>query len=456
MIALMAMIGGLALLLWHRGASGRPDLVLVTFAKEHTDAYRKAAARFEKATGVRVEVQLTEARALYSRLSAAMETGAEVPDLVEVLDTNMGTFTRGPVGDIGFVDLTDRLRDEGWLGRLVPSRLTLWSSRGRVFAVPHDVHPTMLAYRTDLIAAEGIDVKSLITWPAFSRVGREVVARHRRGQGRGSDRYMMDLPVNGGLLVPLLLQRGVNLLDEKLNVTFDSPAAVDVLEWYIRSSVDGAGADGDGRIAFDAGWGQNLAKAINDGLVLFLVCPDWRCKSLEIEMPGLKGRMGLIPMPAWEEGGRRTTVWGGTGLAIPKGGKRQDRAWEFAKYIYLNQAELEERFRDTPILPPVATSWTFAELDRPDEYFSGLPRGRMYAELAPTTPARYVTPFSTLAEGKLTEALVNSTTYYSRSGGAGLRKFIEAELHRTAGQVREQMARNVFLREPETVKEGGR
>ena len=43
-----------------------------------------------------------------------------------------------------------------------------------MFALPHDVHPVMLAYRRDLFEQLGIDVNKLTTWDEFARVGRQV------------------------------------------------------------------------------------------------------------------------------------------------------------------------------------------------------------------------------------------------------------------------------------------
>lgn len=456
-IAVLALLAGVFIAFSKQEAQKQqPDLILVTFAKEHIEAYQRAASHFQAKTGKRVDIQLTEQRALYARLGAAMQAGASVPDLVEVLDGNMAPFIRGPIADVGFVDLTPRLRAEGWLDKLVPSRVSMWSSRGHVFGIPHDVHPTMLAYRRDLIEQEGIDVSKLTTWEEFARVGREIAQKHRRPDGVTSDRYMMDLAPGGLQLVPLLLQRGVNVLDEQGKVAFDVPETVEVIDWYIRAAVDGPRQDADGtprrsqRIGFEAGWGQNLSKTLTDGTVLFILCPDWRCTTFRQDIPNLSGKMSLMPLPAWTEGTRRTSVWGGTCLSLPKAGKNVQLAWDFARFLYLNLDELQDRYRNSSILPPLPDAWKFPELDQPDPYFSGLHRGRLFADLAPSTPPRYVNPFNNLAEGKLNEAFVNSVTYYQRNGEKGLQAYITSELMRTAEQVRAQMRRNVFLRENES------
>ena len=94
---------------------------------------------------------------------------------------------------------------------------------------------------------------------------------------------------------------------------------------------------GPTRIAFPAGWGQNLAKAMIDGLVLFYFCPDWRTMQFEMDVPSLKGKLGLMPLPAWEPGGLRTSTWGGDGAGVPEAAASNfDLAWKLAMYLYFD------------------------------------------------------------------------------------------------------------------------
>src|SRR4051812_24601648 len=145
-------------------SSSRPDLVYATFTKEHAAAYRTVIGAFEKKYGVKVQFQVVDQRVLQGRLESALQVGATVPDMVELLDGTMGIFTKGPVEDVGFVDLTPRIKADKLDERLVSSRFKKWSSRGHIFALPHDVHPVMLCYRRDLVEQLGIDVNKLTTW----------------------------------------------------------------------------------------------------------------------------------------------------------------------------------------------------------------------------------------------------------------------------------------------------
>ncbi len=430
-------VSTLLLVVTRQRPEARPDLVLTTFTSLHSEAYKKAIPEFERAHGVRVSIQLVHQQGLTARLQNALMAGTEVPDLVELLAGSMGYFTSGPLADVGFTDLTERVERERLRDKLVASRLSLWSSRGHVFALPHDVHPLALMYRADLVEALGIDVDKLRTWADFAEMGR-VVTRDLDGDGV-LDRYALDLPLSGGdALVALLLQRGVGLFDEQGRVTFDDPRAAAVLAWYVRQT------RGKDRVATECGWGQPLLKAMSDGLALFYLAPDWRTFMTETDLPHLAGKMKVMPLPAWEPGGRRTSVWGGTGLFITKASQHQELAWELAKFLYLNKPALGARFLATNIIPPFKEAWDLPEFRRPNSYFSGQPLGAVYAALAPSTPDVYGSPFYQLAFDKLGEALLRAGAYYEQHGDEGLERVAETELAAAATYVRRVSERHVL------------
>lgn len=438
-ILILALLSGGGLVCAHLASNeqARPDLVFATFTKEHAAAYQVPIREFEKQHGVKIQVQVVS-KSLEASLQSAMQAGAEVPDMAELIYNSLGYFTRGPVEDVGFVDLTDRVRNAGLFDALVPSRFSIWSTRGHVFALPHDVHPVMLAYRRDLVEQLGIDVNRLTTWEEFCRVGREVT-KDLDGDGV-RDRYMIDLPADGNdTLRLLLLQRGGGVFDAAGNVIFDSEEAVEVLCWYVRQ------IRGPVQISTVCGGGQTLSRAMIDGLCLFYICPDWRTRQFEVDIPSLKGKLGIMPMPAWKPGELRTSVWGGTGLAITKACKNQELAWKLAMYLYYDRSQLGQRFEATNIIPPLKSAWNLPEFSRPNPFWDGEPIGKRYAELAPTTPGEQSNPYMTLAVGKLSEAFENTSLYYRDSGDKGLEEYARSELKRCAARVREVMKRNVFM-----------
>jgi len=418
--------------------SERPDLVMAIFAPNHEEAYREVLGEFEKKHGVKVQLQLVSAKALQSRLQSSLLTGAEVPDLVELMAGSLGYFARGPLEDVGFVDLTERLHQEKLYSKMVESRYSLWSSRNRIFALPHDVHPVALCYRRDLIQDLKIDVNALKTWAEFEKMGRNITT-DLDGDGN-PDRYALDMPLSSNWAINLLLlQQDQQLFNEEGKVVFDTETTAKTIAWYVQQT------QGKNRIAYEAGWGQGLAKAMNDGLVLFYFCPDWRSKQFEMDMPNLDGKLGLIPLPAWKLGDRRTSTWGGTGLAITKACKKQDLAWELAKFLYLNDEDLGKRFRATNIIPPVKSSWNTPAIKEERRFYGGQSVGQIYSDLAKETPPQYVSPYTNLAGTKITEVYLDAVDYFQESGPQGLEASILSNLKEKADYVRTVLGRNVFL-----------
>ena len=418
-------------------AAEKPDLIFATFAPPHLESYKRALPEFERKHGVKISLQLVTGRALETRLQNAMLAGTDVPDMVELNEGGLGFFTKGPLKDVGFVDLTERVAKENLRERMVESRFSLWSTRGRVFALPHDVHPVGLIYRADIVESLGIDVNQLDTWDAFVAAGQKVT---RDNDGDGIvDRYMIDLPAGGGFVLTLLmLQRGGGLFDEQGKLSFNTNDTADVFLWHLRQYY------GPKRIGYEAGWGQSMLKALTDGLVLFVFAPDWRTFTMQDEVPNLSGKMKVMPMPAWEKGGRRTSTWGGTGLAITRACKRPDLAWDFAKHLYLDKKALGERFAQTNIIPPLKGAWDLPEFKQPNPYYMGQPIGSIYASLAPTVPPVWSTPFKRAAENKLNEAYLRAVEHYKRHGEDGIVPFIKAQLDEAEAYLQKLIDRNVL------------
>jgi len=419
-------------LLAHPVTKTEATLRVWTFATTHAEAYRKALPAFEAARpGVKVDLQLVHWEAVTSRLRAAFWTDLDVPDLVEVEISAAGSFFRGPPEEIGFEDLTPRLASSGLLDRLVRARLAPYTCRGRIYGLPHDVHPVMLAYRRDIFEAEGVDASALVTWDDFVRAGRRLT--------RLGERYMIQLSDAGSHnLEALLFQRGGGYFDAEGRVTMDDEIALETLLWYIPLV---AGPD---RIASDPGGGQGFAQAFEDGYILSTICPDWRSKGIENDVPRLAGKLALMPLPAARPLGRRTTTWGGTMVGITKKCAHKDLAWELACHLYLNPDDLAERFREMNILPPLRDAWGLEAFREPRSYWSGQRIGELYAALGDDVPPQYTSPYINLAKSKLGSVVAACAAHYNRHGADGFVEFARARLRQAGDELRKYMKRNPF------------
>ena len=467
-----------------RKAKKRPDLILAYQAEIHTELYQEAVKKFNEENNCNVVLQRVQKEVLMERLQAAMQTGYDVPDLVELLEGTIGYFTRGRIENVGFVDLTEKLREEGLLDEknIVTSRYSLWSSRGHIFAIPHDVHPAGLCYRVDLIEKLGIDVSQLKTWDDFVKVGQKITGEWEEtdkslGIEKGAKRYMIDFADDSTISLQILFtQRGCDFFDAQGNVAFNRPEMAEIIAWFVHQT------RGKNLISFPAGDGQNFYQAMNSGRQLFFLTPDWRSKQFSFDNPKQKGVLALMPMPVWADkdgnmlpGTYLSGPWGGSGLAITKHCKNQDLAWKFAKYLYTHATndEFAYRFKKTNILPPIKRAWEAEALKEPSDFYmtmqdddgnllrdadgkmtaQKLSIGKFYASLAGKSNGvapRYVTAYTSQAETQFLNVYYAARSFYEKHEGEKdvderMMELIKKELAEKAAYIEKLIRHNYFL-----------
>jgi arabinosaccharide transport system substrate-binding protein len=320
-------------------------------------------------------------RAMTDRLSLAVLSGEDLPDLVEIEQSEFGRYLRGRRADIPFVDLTQQLAEAGWRDRLVASRLEKYTIDGRLYGMPHDIHPVVLVYRPDVLQSLGYTAEDLRTWDDWRRAAGDF---HRAGP-RGSPEWRVGMAlsdVEAFDFLMLLWQRGGDIFDAAGNVVIDRPLAVDTLRRFLGFF------KGDPPLAGPklSGWSEDFA-ALARGQIIALPAVDWMLANMRMEAGELLGgKVRVMPLPAWEPGGRRTSTLGGTLMAVPKQGRDPRRAFELATHLYFNEALLIERFRKQTIVPPLHTLYDHPVFDEPVPFFQDQPVGRLLTELAREVP----------------------------------------------------------------------
>ncbi len=407
----------LAALLW-LGVGGNEEpgdpLEVWVFAPTHADTFRgrgepgvvPLTEQFERETNRPVVVRLLPARAIDTRLTtlALQDAPPEAwPDLVELeINGSAKHFAHGaartpllplsqPAGppprsgggpvDTEAADLA---------ARFTPQALAAWSVDGTLLAVPQDVHPVTLTYRRDLFAAAGLDPSACRTWAALAEVLRRYRAFH--------DKPALELHgAAAGHLALLLLQRGVSLTDPEV---LDDPRVADTIDFYTALLNAGLATDAS---AGPVGWVNDLA----DGELAMVFTPDWRIAYLD-KRPDLVGKLAMMPLPRFESGDDRTSVWGGTALAIPRGAAEPALSWRLLTHLSFGDAALAARRRYTHILPAESASWSSPIWDEPHPLYAGQPIGRLYATLAAEVPARRVTPQTPRVSAALVARLLDA------------------------------------------------
>lgn len=400
MMIVLSLVGAAGLLLTTDARRAR--LEVWAFGEAEVASWRDLASTYQARTGQTVDVREVSTRAIDTRLLSLFmsgQRGAAVPDVVAIEIGSAGKYFRPPADQVGLLPLEGYLRRDGLDDAFVKSRLAPWSKGGHVFGLPLDVHPVSITYRRDLYEQAGVDLASAKTWEEFRQ---RALAYQAYWQVHGHpERAAIELPESSAdVLYMMLLQRGVNVVDERNRVHIDDPKVADTMAFYARLVAgpeqigQGAGANPATRI-----------RALVDGDVGATVTPDWGVAAIREWGPELAGKLAMTPLPRFDPGDYPTSTWGGTMAGIPRNCADPERAWQLVKFLTTSPDALHGRRRQGTMLPATPASWDDPRFHEPDPFFGGQRVGELYVDLARQLPPRYVTPFTTMATGELSLVL---------------------------------------------------
>lgn len=450
-IFLVAVVSSVVVMMWP--LPKREGMELWTFARLHTQMYQPVMAEWNAAAdhghppvhGFTIDYVALSRRAL-----SAFWANTPVADLIEIETGMASQFFAGPVGEIGFLDLTDKIKAEGLDRKINPPSFSAWTSRGRVFGLPHDVHPVLLVYRADLVEDAGIDVGRIETWADFAREMRPLI--QDLDDDGTADRYLLSFWYTS---VPdietLLYQAGGGTFRTNPQTGGDELiVACEENAWVVANVV--SWCVGPTRIAIDSPEFTASGNQLKlDGRVVAALMPDWLAGVWKNDLPQLGGKLKLMPLPAWRPGGRRTSVRGGTMIGIPRTGADAEAAWAFAKHLYLSEQLAEKLFETNHIVSPNTDLWDRPYYHQPDPYFSGQLSGELYITQAPHVPTRISSPFHSIALTRIAEA-VNALRRYALENevyeAGQLLPEARRLLAKSQADVEREMRRNVFVGGP--------
>lgn len=426
----------------------RPGREFWIFSNQRLTDYESAIADWNRDhpdARDQINITLLHLSALERRMMAAATADAPIADLVEGERDLVARVFAGPIEEVGFVDLTDRIAAENLLDQFNAPSLSPWISRGRIFGLPHDVHPCLLGYRSDIVEAAGIDVSQIETWDDFYRVLGPLIA-DLDGDGR-PDRYLLNYWENQrDQTQALLLQAGSQFFDDAGHVTVDHALNARVLARLV-TWVTGPNRFCVDAPEFTAGGDQMRL----EGTVIASIMPDWLAGTWKNYIPGLAGKVKLMRLPAWEPGGRRTSVWGGTCLSITTTAPDPEKSWAFAKHLYFSPQVAEGLFRSTATISPVKAMWSRPFYHEPDPFFSGQKVGARYIREAPFVPERASSPFNTMVMDRLMVVLIDLKAHaleHQRFDPIALEPEARRLLAAAQADLEARVGRNVLYRPP--------
>lgn len=263
---------------------------------------------------------------LRAKALATLQAGAGAPCMIMLGDKWFPQFE-----DAALYDLTP------WVQPFAPlvaeGKLYLNTAKdGRILGVPWDGGPVVTFYRRSLFDKAGIDPASLKTWKDYLDAGQKLkevtggeAAMLWSSTGFNVGGTQTNIAYDQNILAQ---QQGAAYFDSDGNVTIDNAENVRALKLVLAMREAGITRNDP------ASGAAEIDDLLNNKVATFTMAGWWSYYP-KANAPDTAGDWGIIPMPAWTEGGVQGANNGGSSIYITQQCEHPEHAFEFLKYWLL-------------------------------------------------------------------------------------------------------------------------
>ena len=307
----------------------------------------------EKYPKIKVNVQeYGLAQNVYERYSVILSSGVGVPDIIQIESDYVQTFAE--TYPQYFFDMNGYIDIEG---KVDPSKIsTSYDSEGKLVSIPWDSGPVVMFYREDLFNQAGIDINSIITFEDYISAGKKLKERF-------PNITMTGLPFtqDENLFRCLLVANKSYYLNNKGEIAVASSKAIETLQMIKRLIDEGVAKN---TINWDGGIVAN-----KNGELASWIMGGWWGGTIKDQMPEMKGKWKIAPIPAFPDGARASSS-GGAGLSITASEPiKQVAALEFIKESLMNVDNQLMMYEKYSLFPSYLPTYDDERFLKSDDYF---------------------------------------------------------------------------------------
>jgi arabinosaccharide transport system substrate-binding protein len=306
------------------GAARATRMEMWVFVELHSKFYKEMMQRWNKANPKRqIDIKFTVLPYddMHNKLQLALQSGAGAPDLCDV---EVGRFPNFLMGKPQLVELNDVVKP--YRGKVVQSRLDLYSKDGKIYGLPTHVGATVAFYNTEILEAAGVDYKTIVTWDDYIQAGKQVLKKTGKLMGVAETSATW-------IISAMLAQQGSDLVTRNGAPNLNSPEmlkSVTLLQQMLKEGI--IAVCPGGQPDTEEGFGF-----INSGKVANVIMPLWFMSRFKDYMTDLKGKIAIAPVPVFQKGMPRSVGLGGTGTVVTKTAKNIKLAKDFLAFAKLSE-----------------------------------------------------------------------------------------------------------------------
>ncbi|MGH9116536.1 MAG: extracellular solute-binding protein [Acidimicrobiales bacterium] len=283
---------------------------------------------------VTVEFERQQWDGLVERLATALSS-SDSPDVIEVGNTQAQGFEAAGA----LVDLTEH-RDQLGGDDLVQSLVESGTYDGQFYAIPYYGGARIVVYRTDLLAAAGLEVPTTID--EFVETGI-ALKQANTATPNFSGVYLPGR--NWHAMLSFIWDAGGDIAvqdDDQWVGELDSSESVAGLETVQRIMTEANAAPADSDDANDF-----IAFCNNE--VGMLMGPGWKVGQIVEECPAMEANIGVFALPGSESGTTAPVFLGGSNLGVSANSENPELAIEFLEVLI--GEEYQSRLAEIGLLP---------------------------------------------------------------------------------------------------------
>lgn len=359
-----------------------------------TSMKAEAAAFMKENAGTTVTVQSVDTN--YTKLYTELAAGSGVPDVVQTQNRDFQSFMNKYPD--AWLDVTDLVKPEE--SNFAPYVLPLVSKDSKYYAVPWDLGPCALLYRTDIFKSAGIDVSTIKTYDDYLAAG-EKIAKSTNGKTK---LFGFDYSGSTSSDVENMLfnQLGGKYYGSDGKVDLATDEMVKTLTFMKKAITSGVALN------LPNEWNDRIT-AISKGQLATIPFAVWYTGTLQNSVADQSGKWGVAPLPAFTADGNTQANVGGSILAISSTTQNKDLAKAFVKFALMSSEGNEINLSSAGLFTSYSPSYKDAEYTASNKYF-GAPVGSIFSKFTDKIPSVTFGSYYTDVDNALKTAIGNVFT----------------------------------------------